>query len=87
MTNFIYYTYLDIILLIDLIISTFIADIETLFLWPIDCVTREEADEIFRVEFFSQIKFVRNMHRKRKHTLAIFVQGHGLRDKEKFNQG
>ena len=74
-TNFIYYTYLDIILLIDLIISTF-------YSWPWSASslgkrlrdTRKGSD-IFRVELFSQVKLVRVMLRKRKHTLSIFVLG------------
>ena len=50
-------------------------------------MTREEADEIFRVGLFIQVKLVRDMHHKRKRKLSIFAQGHGLRDKEKFNLG
>ena len=74
-TNFIYYTYLDIILLIDLIISTFYS-----WPWSASSLGKRLRDtwkgsDIFRVELFSQVKLVRVMLRKRKHTLSIFVLG------------
>ena len=40
-----YYTYLDIYLIDWPLVLHFSADIETLFLWPIDCMTREEVDQ------------------------------------------
>ena len=42
----------------------------SLFLCEVtDCATRKSS---IRVELFSQVKLVRDVHRKRKHTLSIF---------------
>ena len=51
----------------------FCADIERLFLRPIDCVIRLEVHVIFRVELFSQVKFVRDMHRKSENARSLFL--------------